>query len=89
MTSEQALNHPAQLIEIDNQVAVFFALNTNGSPTYCVIYYSDVKDGKSNTWADIASNLPFYETADLLRAIHVTFQVARLQIRPPALRLAS
>lgn len=68
---EQELKLPSETIEVDKSQGYYLIYNNNGYPMFIVFYIPDLINGKTNTGVTIVSNLPLYETADLLRTIHV------------------
>ena len=68
-----SVNNTVQAIEVDKGQGICVIGNDKGSPWFVVLYDPDLTNGKVNVVAVIISNLPLYETADLLRTIHVAF----------------
>ena len=67
----QNLGIPAEIIEIDGSQGVIGFNNVKGKTSYNVVYYPDLNAGKASTRVSITSDMPFYETPDLIRTIHV------------------
>lgn len=68
---DKTSSYSIQDLNIDGQKGALAVITTSANPQYLVVYFPDMHDGASHTFAFFLSTLPLLDTADLIRSFHV------------------